>query len=110
MHMLELKLYPIGHVMMSIVPIIKTAGGIYLPKSAVKFERNLMGEILSVGEKVQEVERAWQEVDGIAPADSIMDYRLARHVLIDPKLDSLNIPILAKELQNLIVINSINEW
>ncbi|KAK4268036.1 hypothetical protein QN277_024742 [Acacia crassicarpa] len=34
----------------------QTSGGIHLPKSAVKFDRNLMGEILSVGEKVQEVE------------------------------------------------------
>ncbi|KAI9083354.1 hypothetical protein K1719_034720 [Acacia pycnantha] len=41
----------------SIIPESKkTADGIYLPKSAVKFEPNLMGEILSVGEKVLEVE------------------------------------------------------
>ncbi|KAI3892039.1 hypothetical protein MKX03_030873 [Papaver bracteatum] len=34
----------------------KSAGGVLLPKSAVKFERYLMGEILSVGAEVQEVE------------------------------------------------------
>ncbi|XP_019188164.1 PREDICTED: 10 kDa chaperonin 1, chloroplastic-like isoform X2 [Ipomoea nil] len=34
----------------------KSAGGILLPKSAVKFERYLMGEILSVGTGVSEVE------------------------------------------------------
>ncbi|XP_052191661.1 10 kDa chaperonin 1, chloroplastic [Diospyros lotus] len=34
----------------------KSAGGILLPKSAVKFERYLMGEILSVGAEVGEVE------------------------------------------------------
>ncbi|CAD6204537.1 unnamed protein product [Miscanthus lutarioriparius] len=34
----------------------KSAGGILLPKSAVKFERYLMGEILSVGADVSEVE------------------------------------------------------
>ncbi|KAF7825953.1 10 kDa chaperonin 1, chloroplastic [Senna tora] len=33
-----------------------TAGGVLLPKSAVKFERYLMGEILSVGAEVGEVE------------------------------------------------------
>ncbi|CAL0302873.1 unnamed protein product [Lupinus luteus] len=34
----------------------KTAGGVLLPKSAVKFERYLVGEILSVGAEVGEVE------------------------------------------------------
>ncbi|KAF8412836.1 hypothetical protein HHK36_000808 [Tetracentron sinense] len=34
----------------------KSAGGVLLPKSAVKFERYLMGEILSVGAEVVEVE------------------------------------------------------
>eukprot|EP00262_Sarcandra_glabra_P009422 TRINITY_DN23803_c0_g1_i1.p1 TRINITY_DN23803_c0_g1~~TRINITY_DN23803_c0_g1_i1.p1 ORF type:complete len:145 (-),score=30.92 TRINITY_DN23803_c0_g1_i1:320-754(-) len=34
----------------------KSAGGVLLPKSAVKFERYLMGEILSVGAEVGEVE------------------------------------------------------
>ncbi|KNA24077.1 hypothetical protein SOVF_018330 [Spinacia oleracea] len=34
----------------------KSAGGVLLPKSAVKFERYLMGEILSVGSDVGEVE------------------------------------------------------
>ncbi|KAG6528557.1 hypothetical protein ZIOFF_010735 [Zingiber officinale] len=34
----------------------KSAGGVLLPKSAVKFERYLMGEILSVGSDVTEVE------------------------------------------------------
>ncbi|KAF6989684.1 hypothetical protein CFC21_006987 [Triticum aestivum] len=34
----------------------KSAGGVLLPKSAVKFERYLMGEILSVGVDVSEVE------------------------------------------------------
>ncbi|WOL19552.1 hypothetical protein Cni_G28354 [Canna indica] len=34
----------------------KSAGGVLLPKSAVKFERYLMGEILSVGSEVDEVE------------------------------------------------------
>ncbi|KAG2672048.1 hypothetical protein I3843_13G020200 [Carya illinoinensis] len=33
----------------------KSAGGVLLPKSAVKFERYLMGEILSVGAEVGEV-------------------------------------------------------
>ncbi|KAJ9680463.1 hypothetical protein PVL29_019713 [Vitis rotundifolia] len=34
----------------------KSSGGVLLPKSAVKFERYLMGEILSVGADVGEVE------------------------------------------------------
>ncbi|PKA53291.1 20 kDa chaperonin, chloroplastic [Apostasia shenzhenica] len=34
----------------------KSAGGVLLPKSAVKFERYLMGEILSVGTEVGELE------------------------------------------------------
>ncbi|KAL5225911.1 hypothetical protein ABZP36_012550 [Zizania latifolia] len=34
----------------------KSVGGVLLPKSAVKFERYLMGEILSVGADVSEVE------------------------------------------------------
>ncbi|KAI0509895.1 hypothetical protein KFK09_010495 [Dendrobium nobile] len=34
----------------------KSAGGVLLPKSAVKFERYLMGEILSVGADVGELE------------------------------------------------------
>ncbi|KAL2536661.1 GroES-like family protein [Forsythia ovata] len=34
----------------------KSAGGVLLPKSAVKFERYLMGEVLSVGSEVGEVE------------------------------------------------------
>nr|GLL40788.1 10 kDa chaperonin 1, chloroplastic-like isoform X1 [Ipomoea trifida] len=34
----------------------KSAGGVLLPKSAVKFERYLMGEILTVGTEVSEVE------------------------------------------------------
>ncbi|GMH22356.1 hypothetical protein Nepgr_024199 [Nepenthes gracilis] len=34
----------------------KSAGGVLLPKSAVKFERYLMGEIISVGSEVGEVE------------------------------------------------------
>ncbi|THU45528.1 hypothetical protein C4D60_Mb02t18870 [Musa balbisiana] len=34
----------------------KSAGGVLLPKSAVKFERYLMGEVLSVGSDVAEVE------------------------------------------------------
>ncbi|XP_010269887.1 PREDICTED: uncharacterized protein LOC104606412 [Nelumbo nucifera] len=34
----------------------KSVGGVLLPKSAVKFERYLMGEILSVGSDVKEVE------------------------------------------------------
>ncbi|XP_008784707.2 10 kDa chaperonin 1, chloroplastic-like [Phoenix dactylifera] len=34
----------------------KSAGGVLLPKSAVKFERYLMGEILSVGADVAQVE------------------------------------------------------
>ncbi|KAJ6822097.1 10 kDa chaperonin 1, chloroplastic-like [Iris pallida] len=34
----------------------KSAGGVLLPKSAVKFERYLMGEILSVGSDVSDVE------------------------------------------------------
>ncbi|XP_044503077.1 10 kDa chaperonin 1, chloroplastic-like [Mangifera indica] len=34
----------------------KSAGGVLLPKAAVKFERYLMGEILSVGANVGEVE------------------------------------------------------
>ncbi|KAJ1693548.1 hypothetical protein LUZ63_010246 [Rhynchospora breviuscula] len=33
----------------------KSAGGVLLPKSAVKFERYLMGEILSVGADVSDV-------------------------------------------------------
>uniref|UniRef100_A0A0E0BDX2 Uncharacterized protein n=1 Tax=Oryza glumipatula TaxID=40148 RepID=A0A0E0BDX2_9ORYZ len=35
---------------------LKSVGGVLLPKSAVKFERYLMGEILSVGADVNEVE------------------------------------------------------
>ncbi|XP_048230441.1 10 kDa chaperonin 1, chloroplastic isoform X2 [Ricinus communis] len=34
----------------------ESSGGVLLPKSAVKFERYLMGEILSVGTEVGEVE------------------------------------------------------
>ncbi|KAJ0961582.1 hypothetical protein J5N97_001079 [Dioscorea zingiberensis] len=34
----------------------KSAGGVLLPKSAVKFERYLMGEILSVGSDVSQLE------------------------------------------------------
>ncbi|KAL6569256.1 10 kDa chaperonin 2, chloroplastic [Orobanche minor] len=34
----------------------KSAGGVLLPKSAVKMERYLMGEVLSVGAEVKEVE------------------------------------------------------
>ncbi|CAA3024600.1 10 kDa chaperonin [Olea europaea subsp. europaea] len=34
----------------------KSAGGVLLPKSAVKFERYLMGEVLSIGSEVGEVE------------------------------------------------------
>ncbi|KAJ4951225.1 hypothetical protein NE237_028057 [Protea cynaroides] len=34
----------------------KSAGGVLLPKSAVKFERYLMGEVLSVGIEVSNVE------------------------------------------------------
>uniref|UniRef100_A0A5B7AHF5 Putative chaperonin n=1 Tax=Davidia involucrata TaxID=16924 RepID=A0A5B7AHF5_DAVIN len=34
----------------------KSAGGVLLPKSAVKFERYLMGEVLSVGAEVDELE------------------------------------------------------
>ncbi|XP_064995753.1 10 kDa chaperonin 1, chloroplastic isoform X2 [Musa acuminata AAA Group] len=34
----------------------KSAGGVLLPKSAVKFERYIMGEVLSVGSDVAEVE------------------------------------------------------
>ncbi|GAA0144473.1 chaperonin [Lithospermum erythrorhizon] len=34
----------------------KSAGGVLLPKSAVKFERYLMGEILSVGADVDNLE------------------------------------------------------
>ncbi|GMI95720.1 hypothetical protein like AT3G60210 [Hibiscus trionum] len=34
----------------------KSAGGVLLPKSAVKFERYLMGEIVSVGTEVGQVE------------------------------------------------------
>ncbi|KAH7525289.1 10 kDa chaperonin 1, chloroplastic [Ziziphus jujuba] len=33
----------------------KSAGGVLLPKAAVKFERYLMGEVLSVGSEVGEV-------------------------------------------------------
>ncbi|KAL7258503.1 hypothetical protein ACSBR1_004603 [Camellia fascicularis] len=40
----------------------KSAGGVLLPKSAVKFERYLMGEILSVGAEVEQVE-AGKKVD-----------------------------------------------
>ncbi|KAD7117209.1 hypothetical protein E3N88_04477 [Mikania micrantha] len=34
----------------------KSAGGVLLPKSAVKFERYLMGEILAVGTEVGDLE------------------------------------------------------
>ncbi|XP_051148214.1 10 kDa chaperonin 1, chloroplastic-like [Andrographis paniculata] len=34
----------------------KSAGGVLLPKSAVKFERYLMGEVLTIGADVGEVE------------------------------------------------------
>ncbi|KAL7158346.1 hypothetical protein ABFS83_02G137000 [Erythranthe nasuta] len=33
----------------------KSAGGVLLPKSAVKFERYLVGEVLTVGAEVEEV-------------------------------------------------------
>ncbi|KAF3634346.1 putative peroxidase 57-like [Capsicum annuum] len=35
----------------------KSAGGVLLPKSAVTFERYLMGEVLSVGSDVAQVEK-----------------------------------------------------
>ncbi|CAN4126007.1 unnamed protein product [Withania somnifera] len=34
----------------------QSAGGVLLPKSAVKFERYLMGEVLSIGSEVSQVE------------------------------------------------------
>ncbi|KAH6772865.1 GroES-like family protein [Perilla frutescens var. hirtella] len=34
----------------------KSAGGVLLPKSAVKFERYLVGEVLSVGTEAEQVE------------------------------------------------------
>ncbi|CAI9102097.1 OLC1v1000306C2 [Oldenlandia corymbosa var. corymbosa] len=34
----------------------KSAGGVLLPKSAVKFERYLMGEVISVGSEVGELD------------------------------------------------------
>ncbi|KAL4199595.1 hypothetical protein AMTRI_Chr03g145670 [Amborella trichopoda] len=37
-------------------PSKKSAGGVLLPKSAVKLERYLMGEVLSVGKEVGSVE------------------------------------------------------
>ncbi|KAI7746040.1 hypothetical protein M8C21_017250 [Ambrosia artemisiifolia] len=37
-------------------PTKKSAGGVLLPKSAVKFERYLMGEILAVGTEVGDLE------------------------------------------------------
>ncbi|XP_028075583.1 10 kDa chaperonin 1, chloroplastic-like isoform X3 [Camellia sinensis] len=40
----------------------KTALGVLLPKSAVQFERHLMGEILAVGAEVEQVE-AGKKVD-----------------------------------------------
>ncbi|KAL4286623.1 hypothetical protein AHAS_Ahas19G0104700 [Arachis hypogaea] len=40
----------------------KTAGGVLLPKSAVKFERYLMGEILSVGAEAGEEVKAGSKV------------------------------------------------
>ncbi|CAH9095592.1 unnamed protein product [Cuscuta europaea] len=40
----------------------KSAGGVLLPKSAVKFERYLMGEVLSVGTEVGEVVEAGKKV------------------------------------------------
>lgn len=40
----------------------KSAGGVLLPKSAVKFERYLMGEILSVGAEVEEQVEAGKKV------------------------------------------------
>uniref|UniRef100_A0A7N2R2S9 Uncharacterized protein n=1 Tax=Quercus lobata TaxID=97700 RepID=A0A7N2R2S9_QUELO len=41
---------------LSFCAFYKSAGGVLLPKAAVKFERYLMGEILSVGADVGEVE------------------------------------------------------
>uniref|UniRef100_A0A6N2NA88 Uncharacterized protein n=1 Tax=Salix viminalis TaxID=40686 RepID=A0A6N2NA88_SALVM len=38
----------------------KSSGGVLLPKSAVKFERYLMGEVLSVGAEAGEL-KAWEE-------------------------------------------------
>ncbi|KAJ6679293.1 10 KDA CHAPERONIN 1 CHLOROPLASTIC-RELATED [Salix purpurea] len=38
----------------------KSSGGVLLPKSAVKFERYLMGEVLSVGAEAGEV-KGWEE-------------------------------------------------
>ncbi|KAL2510335.1 putative groES chaperonin family [Forsythia ovata] len=38
-----------------IISMQKSAGGVLLPKSAVKFERYLMGEVLCVGSEVGEV-------------------------------------------------------
>ncbi|KAK8639812.1 hypothetical protein V6N13_138179 [Hibiscus sabdariffa] len=41
---------------LAVVCEFKSAGGVLLPKSAVKFERYLMGEIVSVGTEVGQVE------------------------------------------------------
>ncbi|KAL6580423.1 10 kDa chaperonin 2, chloroplastic [Orobanche minor] len=38
------------------VCVQKSAGGVLLPNSAVKMERYLMGEVLSVGAEVKEVD------------------------------------------------------
>ncbi|MED6111633.1 10 kDa chaperonin 2, chloroplastic [Stylosanthes scabra] len=40
----------------------KTTGGVLLPKSAVKFERYLLGEVLSVGAEAEQI-KAGSKVD-----------------------------------------------
>ncbi|MQL90706.1 hypothetical protein Taro_023307 [Colocasia esculenta] len=45
----------------------KSSGGVLLPKSAVKFERYLMGEILSLGSDVGELEAGKKDMQAFVP-------------------------------------------
>lgn len=56
----------------------KSAGGVLLPKSAVKFERYLMGEILSVGADVSEVE-AGKKVSSILSYAQALTFASMKH-------------------------------
>ncbi|KAJ6971880.1 hypothetical protein NC653_032425 [Populus alba x Populus x berolinensis] len=53
----------------------KSSGGVLLPKSAVKFERYLMGEVLSVGAEVGEVEAGKKVLFSDINAYELMSYK-----------------------------------
>uniref|UniRef100_F6GVE3 10 kDa chaperonin 1, chloroplastic n=1 Tax=Vitis vinifera TaxID=29760 RepID=F6GVE3_VITVI len=58
----------------------KSSGGVLLPKSAVKFERYLMGEILSIGADVGEVEAGKKVLFSDINAYEMVDTAFAKKV------------------------------